>query len=662
VAQPVLTDRAPAPALKVALLDRRRALAATIGSRALTAAAALCAAAPIIASTARGISAGWLPAGDQANIAVRAFDVFTSRTPLLGLHSDVSFVTHHDVYSLGPMLFWLLALPARFGSPATMALTMGLVAALSAAGCVVLARRRGGVPLMLLTAAALAVMTRSLAPEIFHDVWNPSAGELPFTLLVFLAWGVACGEHRLLPVTAVVASFVVQCQLAFVPPVAGVLAVALVGFLAGILRRGAKPARRAARWWALAAVVLTVACWTPTAIQQIEGSPGNLTRVVETVRARKTVLGSEVGWRAVVRTVGVAPWWLHVPASPWQRKQEVRTDAGSPPRASAIAVIALVVLVAGVGLLRRRRALLTGALIGLALCVGVYAVAASTPVQRTLAETLGYTLWWASPAGMFVWIVGAWGLVLCAFELAPLAREAAPRLREGGLRAGMRYRPRFAATRRQAGGEATGHESARPGRQPSRARAPGGQARARTVAGIVAAVAGLSVAAAAAAGASVSQKADNHLPEYRPLAAVYGGLDRGVPRGRTVRLLASLSSRTFRFKMAARFALVRRGIRPLSPGLDVRLGSWYSILNRPYDCTVYVDDGDRSPAHGARALARTTFADGTGRYPVSVWLAPAGCPRRTATGAPGALRGSSRARGKLRRVPAKAKPHTAPGG
>src|SRR5260370_21488300 len=82
---------------------------------------------------------------------------------------------------------------------------------------------------MFMSAAAMALMSRSLAPEVLRDVWSPSAGLLPFTLLSFLCWSLACGEYRLLPLTVLVASFVVQCQLAFVPPSLGLLAVGLVG-------------------------------------------------------------------------------------------------------------------------------------------------------------------------------------------------------------------------------------------------------------------------------------------------------------------------------------------------------------------------------------------------------------------------------------------------
>jgi hypothetical protein len=568
---------------------------------------------PVIAATARALSAGWLPAGDQANIAVRAFDVLTSRTPLVGLHSDVSAVTHHAVYSLGPMLFWLLALPAHYGSPGTLVLTMALLNGASVAGVVVLARRRGGRVLMFITAVAVVLMARSLAPEVLHDVWNPSAGLFPFTLLIFLCWSLACGEYRLLPLTVLVASFVVQCQLAFLPPCLGLLAVGLVGLglslrssragAAGQPRAEAGRQPRAARrgvWrWALAALLVAAVCWTPPLIDQIQGNPGNLTAVLRTAKANPPTLGAGVGWHAVVRAIGVPPWWLRDPASPWERKHEVRASSGAFATVSTIVILLALLALAIAGVLRRQAELWAGALIALALCAGLAAVAASTPTMRVLAETLGYTMWWGSPAGMFVWVMVGWG------TLATLA--------ESGL---LRWRaPELAS------------------------------------------VAGVLALAGVATVVAVSERPDYHRPEYRPLGAVYSGLEQGIPRRRTVLLIGLLGNDTFRFKMAARFALLRHGIRPLSPGKDVRLGSWYEQDHRRYDCVVYVKDGTsrpaarsrparqssratpagsaRAPSRGgpARLLASVKFDEGAGERPVTVWSAPAGCPRQ-ATGTP----------------------------
>jgi hypothetical protein len=563
---PAAGQRIFAPA-RPTRVDRGLLLALALG---------LIAAAPVIAATVHALVDGWLPAGDQANIATRAYDVFTSRSSLVGLHSDASAAINRDVFSLGPMLFWLLALPARFGSPGTMTLTMGLVNSAAIVGAVVLARRRGGRALMFITAIALVLMSRSLAPEVLHDIWNPSAGLFPFTLLIFLCWSLACGEYRLLPLTVLVVSFVVQCQLAFVPPCLGLLAVGLVGLVVSLRSSAAGPrahessSRRRVWPWAVAAIVVAVACWTPPLIDQLQGRPGNLTNVVKAATAHTPKLGAAVGWHAVARSVGVAPWWLRNPASPWNRKFEVREATSALATVSTVLILVALLTVAAFGVLRRRTELWSGALIALLLCAGLYAVAAATPTKRVLAETLGYTMWWGSPAGMFVWVMLAFSAVTIVSELA------LPRLRI----------PAFASV-----------------------------------------AAAASILAGAAAAVAIAERSDYHLPEYGPLAKLYAGLERGIPPHRTVKLLGYLGNRTFRFKMAARYAMVRRGIRPLSPGIDVRLGSWYDLDHHHYDCTVYVKDAVSSPAHQAREVARFNFEDGTGAYPVTVWVSPAGCPR-----------------------------------
>jgi hypothetical protein len=59
------------------------------------------------------------------------------------------------------------------------------------------------------------------------------------------------------------------------------------------------------------------------AIDEIEHSPGNLTMIVRTIEHTEPTLGAAVGWNAVVRSVGLAPWWLQVPASEWERKYDI---------------------------------------------------------------------------------------------------------------------------------------------------------------------------------------------------------------------------------------------------------------------------------------------------------------------------------------------------
>src|SRR5262249_28180382 len=248
-----------------------------------------------------------------------------------------------------PMLFWLLALPARFGSPTSLAWTMGAVNTLAIVGSVALARRRGGVVLMFASAIAIALMCQSLAAETFHDVWNPSAGPFPFTVLILLCWWLACGDYRLLPLVALVASFVVQAHLMYLPATVGLVAVGLGGLTASVI----SGARRRAAWqrpmapaleppsedgtapptdegptaigsprqrprgraltrrvrgslvrWGIATVLVLAFCWSAPIVDQIANRPGNLTLVVDTATQSKPRLGADGGWHAVVRAVG----------------------------------------------------------------------------------------------------------------------------------------------------------------------------------------------------------------------------------------------------------------------------------------------------------------------------------------------------------------------
>src|SRR4051812_31405055 len=78
-------------------------------------ASGLVASLPAILSTAHGLAVHSTPVGDDAVIAPRSYDVLTSHSPLVGQYSASSVVLGQPSHSLGPMLYWLLAVPARLG-------------------------------------------------------------------------------------------------------------------------------------------------------------------------------------------------------------------------------------------------------------------------------------------------------------------------------------------------------------------------------------------------------------------------------------------------------------------------------------------------------------------------------------------------------------------
>jgi hypothetical protein len=121
------------------------------------------AALPIVVAMGCAVAQKWTPLGDNAYVGIRAYDVFTGRTPLVGQRSSgASTVLGDTAYSPGPLLFWLLAIPARLPDGTFLALTMGAVNVASVMGTVALALKRGGWPLAFATALAIPLMLASL--------------------------------------------------------------------------------------------------------------------------------------------------------------------------------------------------------------------------------------------------------------------------------------------------------------------------------------------------------------------------------------------------------------------------------------------------------------------------------------------------------------------
>jgi hypothetical protein len=366
-------------------------------------ASGLVASLPAILSTAHGLAVHWTPVGDDAVIATRSYDVLTSHSPLVGQYSASSVVLGQPSHSLGPMLYWLLAVPARLG-PVAMTLTMGALNTAATFGAVAIARRRGGTPLMVLAASAIVVTATSLVGHVYSDVWNPAAGLLPFTLLIFLAWSIGCGDVRLLPLAAVVASFAIQCHLTFLLPAVGVMLVAVAGLVTARLR----PSRRIL----IATGIAFLVCWSGPLLDEVVHRPGNVEVLVRTAFSGQSTLGFESGVRAVTHTVGVPPWWLGIRAGEDDRIVDiVRAPSAWSIASAAIALAALVALLV-LAVRRGRRDVALAAAIALVLCFAIGLVAGGNPTKGLLVLSLGYTLWWGSFAGAWAWLTLAVGLVV----------------------------------------------------------------------------------------------------------------------------------------------------------------------------------------------------------------------------------------------------------
>ena len=539
----------------------------------LVPAAGLAAAVPVIVSTIRGVVDGWMPTHDDAYIAATSYDVFSTHTPLIGRFTQTTFLSGHNTYSPGPLLYWLLAVPAHFMAPIWLVVWMGIVNGLAVIGMVLLAHRRGGLALMLATGAAVAVMCGSLPNESLHDIFNPYAALLPFTLLLFLCWSIACGDYRLLPFTAVVGSFVVQCHLSVVLPALGALGVGVVGLT--LSRRGQSAHDGSPRRSVLGALAATLVCWILPLIDLAIHRPGNLVRVAQVPFTGAPTLGLAQGWHVLVRAVGVLPWWLQAAPSTHARIFDalyIRTDTlvryGPSVLASGLVVLILAGLLAAVvvGARRRRRDVAAAAAIGLVLCAGLVTSTAASPTSHGLWLTISYTLLWAWPAGMWVWLA-------LGFSVATLWRAPATVLRDPTT---VRRFPAYVSI---------------------------------IVVGALAAT-GAAVAAVRSGGGDADRA------DFSPARTLTARLDAGVPRSVTVLVDSPVRSPfslnappLWRPIGTAIYALRRRGDRVLTPFAFYLGEPYYSPNNRRYDLLLDIRSTSEPPITGGRVIARVPWGD-----------------------------------------------------
>ena len=241
---------------------------------------------PAAWSASHALAEGWVPTGDDALIALRVGDVFTTSTPLTGQPSTSDLYGGSKASHPGPMAFWAMAVPYALLGPAV-GLVIGatLVNALAIAGVWFVAFRREGAVFAFWSLLLVTVMTWGLGANFLHDPISSNAATYMVVLLFFLVWSMAVGDLALLPLTAAVVSFVFQTHLSVLGQNAGFVllgAVALAWELARRWRRGGRWWRDSGtelRRWGLVSLIVVAVLWSPVVVQQFTGSEGNLTEI-----------------------------------------------------------------------------------------------------------------------------------------------------------------------------------------------------------------------------------------------------------------------------------------------------------------------------------------------------------------------------------------------
>lgn len=385
---------------------------------------------PILLAVLDAARDQWYPAADAATIVNRSYDMWFSGRPLVGQFSLAGSTGTDQVFSPGPLLYVVLAPAARFGPAWTLPATMGLLASAGFGLALYAARRIGGWWFAVLVAFGLVGTIRASDASTFVEVWNPWAGLAPFAALVFVSWLIALGNRRWLPVAVVLASFLVQAHLTYLPPSLVLLAIALVaGWWPGVPEteeddRSADPAGRMRPL--VAALLAGLVCWSLPLYQQFTNDPGNLTLVREAASAENEAFGSSVAVNVWWRAVGVPPAFARAASTQVAELDQLRVDATAADWVGTVVVFLLLLALGVVAWRRRTREVVVGVGLALGLGIAALAVAARLPLDRLIVAP--YSLRWVVTAGLVPWLVA--GLAVLRFGLL---RRWAPtdRLRSG---------------------------------------------------------------------------------------------------------------------------------------------------------------------------------------------------------------------------------------
>ncbi len=385
----------------------------------LTAALALL---PFLPSLAYIVSHPWCETCVDDDVALLELSVRSALTGDLLVGPYSRFQWRHP----GPALSYALAPVYALSGERTMGLYLGtlLFNMASAAASVLVAWRLAGRGAAFLAAVAFAVFASHLGPSLLANPWNPFATILPFTLALFLCWGLVEAGLSYLPGVAFLASVLVQTHVGYLPVlgVAGLLCLAM-----RLRRERVRPAglvsglRASGRAIGLAVAIFFV-LWLPPLVEELRNSPGNLTRLARFFGSQGHAHTFAEVFEGVSRNIAALPLEmarLLVPSTSDERGHGAGT--------ATLLLVALLVaagVASAVGRVAEGRLTARTVPALLALSAAVF-VAAFLSANQVVGPLLAYLLAWVSGVGVMAWF----GVAL--FALAASGNLVA-RARRGG--------------------------------------------------------------------------------------------------------------------------------------------------------------------------------------------------------------------------------------
>jgi hypothetical protein len=378
---------------------------------------------PFIYGAANTLWNGWRPVSDIAGIALRSWNTISLNGPQVGQATRLA----HGVYDLGPLQYWLLAVPVHLdpihGVLWGAALWCMLACSLTIEAAWSVSGQWGG-----LVAAGAILGAILWIPAIASlPCWNPWFGMMYFLASFAAAWAVMAGNRGWWPVLMVTASIAAQAHLMFAVAAAALVFTALVVGVVDTYRE------RASYRWAVIGFLAGLACWIAPLIQEFTARTGNLTALIDSQGTARRVGGLTFGLKAVAASVQPPPvWWSPLSSIPGLSVVHGRSAAVG----AAVLVLTAVALAVAVRPLRSRWA---AALAGISLLASVTAVISysALPVTdiatpNTAFNSLNYLMAPMYPVGVLAWLAMGSVLVLAGRLVIGRARARSAVPADGG--------------------------------------------------------------------------------------------------------------------------------------------------------------------------------------------------------------------------------------
>jgi hypothetical protein len=358
----------------------------------------------------------WRPTLDLAWTEMRVRDVGSRHTPLIGLIGRIGVPGPDQGSHPGPASFYALAPFYRlYGASAWALEAAAATVNLAAVGVALwIATRRGGVRLVLATAAILAVLLHFYGPSTLTQAWNPYLPVLWLMVFLLACWSILCDDFLMLPVAVLTGSFCMQTHVPYAGLVAGVGAVTITLSAVSVLRRRDAALGRRLLRWAIGASVLLVLVWIPPLVDQLRHTPGNLSTLADYFRhPPDDPVGARRGVREMLRQMD--PWKVltDVFLRPVGDGEGTRPDTTNPWWPGALLTAVWVGSVVAAARLRVRR------LVALDIVIGAAFVLGAVTTSRIFGFLWYYLVMWA-------WVIGGLMMLAVIWTAAALLGRVLP--------------------------------------------------------------------------------------------------------------------------------------------------------------------------------------------------------------------------------------------